>query len=204
MKAYNFTFLEQELINALFRRDFGTASRLRKNTGVNFAGIDNDALCSIINDFSFQGNYQGIYVLEWLGMDFSHINQKFDCENWQLFPPKKGYFRFYRKLINNGVIKIHDFNNIFYDAAICGDRRLLELLLNKGTDINSTIGGGWQGFTPLMMAVKNNHVSCVKFLLENGANIYIKDDAERTTVLQYNLSKEVREVIEEHLKKQKK
>ena len=201
MKIYNISFLAQELINALLRMDFGTASRIRKTAGVKFADIDKDVLCRIANDFSFQGNYQGIYVLEWFGMDFFYINQEFDYEIWRSLTPNKVYYRFYRKLINNGVLKIHDYSGIFHDAAICGDRRLLELLLKKGMDIDSTIDGGNQSFTPLMRAAKKNNVSCVKFLLEKGADINIKDNDEGKTVLEDTLSKEVREVLEEYRKK---
>ncbi|MGD0566424.1 MAG: ankyrin repeat domain-containing protein [Candidatus Goldiibacteriota bacterium] len=204
MKIYNFNFLEQELINALFRRGFGTASKIRKNAGVKFAGMDQEIFSKIALDFSFQGNYQGIYVLEWLGMDFSYTTRKYNTQIWLMYPANKGYYRYYRKLINNGVLEFYDYSAIFHDAAICGDRRLMELLIKKGMDIDSTIDGGLAGFTPLISAAKNNQISCVKVLLENGADIYIKDDAERKTVLEHNLSKEVRKMIEDHAEKRKK
>lgn len=48
----------------------------------------------------------------------------------------------------------------------------LKKLIRKGLDINSQNS---EGYTPLMVAVKRGTIDQVKFLLEHGANINIKN-----------------------------
>lgn len=61
-----------------------------------------------------------------------------------------------------------DGDTLLHFAAGTGRYNLLIKYLNAGNDINVVNNLGW---TPLMQACRNGHYSCVKFLIENGANI---------------------------------
>ncbi len=57
-------------------------------------------------------------------------------------------------------------------AAIKGQCKILEILLNKGADIN---GLDSTGRTPLHCAVEGQRMDAVKLLVERGANVTILD-----------------------------
>lgn len=50
--------------------------------------------------------------------------------------------------------------------------QILEFLLEKGANVNVQ---NFNGSTPLIFAVVNNHVASIKLLLEKGADVTIKD-----------------------------
>lgn len=56
-------------------------------------------------------------------------------------------------------------------AADCGQLEILEFLLLKGADINAP---DKHHITPLLSAVYEGHVSCVKLLLSKGADKTVK------------------------------
>ncbi|MCX7758309.1 MAG: ankyrin repeat domain-containing protein [bacterium] len=60
-----------------------------------------------------------------------------------------------------------------------GNKDIVELLLNNGSDIN--LRDNFLGFTPIMTAAFNNKKEIVKLLYSKGANLYDRD-------LQYNMS----------------
>lgn len=50
---------------------------------------------------------------------------------------------------------------------------LASLLLAEGAAVDeSATGGALEGYTPLMMAARNNHEALVRFLIENGADVH--------------------------------
>ena len=53
-----------------------------------------------------------------------------------------------------------------------GSATLLENLITQGADVNARDKGAW---TPLHLAAKNGHVEALQILLENGANMHVKD-----------------------------
>ena len=55
-----------------------------------------------------------------------------------------------------------------YDAALAGDLEHVTLLIEQGTDKNHI--GGYFGDTALSAAAKNNHLSVVQYLVEQGAD----------------------------------
>ena len=57
-------------------------------------------------------------------------------------------------------------------AYYSGSATLLENLITQGADVNTRDKGAW---TPLHLAAKNGHVEALQVLLENGANMHVKD-----------------------------
>ncbi|MEJ2421201.1 MAG: ankyrin repeat domain-containing protein [Acidobacteriota bacterium] len=52
---------------------------------------------------------------------------------------------------------------------------LAELLLSKGADVDDAATSGMtEGYTPLMMAARNDKMELVKFLIKHGANVNAK------------------------------
>ena len=63
--------------------------------------------------------------------------------------------------------------SILHKAAYySGSATLLENLIMQGAEVNARDKGAW---TPLHLAAKNGHVEALKILLENGANVNVKD-----------------------------
>lgn len=75
-------------------------------------------------------------------------------------------------LKKSGAVPIKYPDDKILTAALKGDINLLKALLEKGVSPNtfSQIGGE----TPLMYAIGQNHIECVKLLLEFGADVNIK------------------------------
>jgi|TARA_B110000483_G_scaffold58698_2_gene73277 ankyrin repeat protein len=57
-------------------------------------------------------------------------------------------------------------------AYYSGSATLLENLITQGADVNARDKGAC---TPLHLAAKNGHVEALQILLENGANMHVKD-----------------------------
>ena len=62
--------------------------------------------------------------------------------------------------------------------------RIATFLIHKGLDVNDINHYGGDGFTPLHSAVVSNELPDVKYLLQMGANIELKDDHYRMTPLE--------------------
>jgi ankyrin repeat protein len=59
-------------------------------------------------------------------------------------------------------------NSLLSIAARYGNQQLLELLITRGANVNSV--NSKDGFrTPIIFAVYNNHLNCLNFLLDSGA-----------------------------------
>jgi len=56
---------------------------------------------------------------------------------------------------------------------------VVSCLLNHGADINAPMNGK---YTPLMMACRSQHVRLVNFLLQQGANVHLKDKDGKTAL----------------------
>lgn len=64
-------------------------------------------------------------------------------------------------------------------AAINGDKEVLELLLDRGANVNSR---DEYGNTPLMKASQWGHLGLVKLLLERGADLALKNKYGKTAL----------------------
>ena len=66
-------------------------------------------------------------------------------------------------------------------ALLSGDTSfdVVSCLLNHGADINAPMNGK---YTALMMACRSQHVRLVKFLLQQGANVQVKDKDGKTAL----------------------
>jgi ankyrin repeat protein len=78
-----------------------------------------------------------------------------------------------------GNIKNHTCNNL-HEAASNGDIDKIEMFLKKGSYINQKTPDDM--LTPLMCASMENHVNAVKFLIESGARLDIKDRQGKTAL----------------------
>lgn len=74
------------------------------------------------------------------------------------------------------------------DACSEGDLKAVKELLNNGADANVKVGG----FTPLVIAVKNEDVRLVELLLHMGANPDIKDGKGNVPLLLAAMSSNVK------------
>jgi ankyrin repeat protein len=68
--------------------------------------------------------------------------------------------------------------NAFFSAASSGDIQLLNYFLNRGVNINIKLSHS--GDTAMHLCVKAGHLSAVKYLYENGANINSKNNMDYT------------------------
>jgi ankyrin repeat protein len=83
--------------------------------------------------------------------------------------------------------KNHEGETPLHIAALWGDRRAVNILLEKGSDIDAK---GDMGCTPLYYAIMNNHKECAFLLLDAGANPNILTELNYTpTDLAKNLKR---------------
>ncbi len=71
------------------------------------------------------------------------------------------------------------------EAAASGDTNRLGALIDQGADVNvrDRRKGSSYGFTPLMWAAMEGHLTAVRRLLESGAEVDARDEHDRATAL---------------------
>ncbi len=82
------------------------------------------------------------------------------------------------------ILKLIEFVIFLSDEDICraardGDVKEVRRLVEVGHNVNQR-DGKWS--TPLMWAAERGHTDCVKFLLQNGAQLYLNNDDYRTAL----------------------
>ena len=89
-------------------------------------------------------------------------------------------------LKHGAIVDLHDKRNkssLHYgvEGALIRDTSfdVVSCLLNHGADINAPMNGK---YTPLMMACRSQHVRLVNFLLQQGANVHLKDKDGKTAL----------------------
>ena len=70
-------------------------------------------------------------------------------------------------------------NHIILDAVLAEDAKLLEKLVQQGTDVNTITD---KGYLPLVEAVKHNLINMVVLLLKNGGQAELQDKAGWTAL----------------------
>ena len=92
-----------------------------------------------------------------------------------------------RTLINAGIDPCFiskkyddDGDTVLMKAAIKGNDRFVELLIDAGADVNSVNNSG---STALMFAAENSHHSCVNALIKAGADVNMVDNEGNTALI---------------------
>lgn len=57
-------------------------------------------------------------------------------------------------------------------TAFNGNKKVLDMLYKAGADINLV---SKHGVSPLYLAIKGNHLDCVKYLIERKAEVHYND-----------------------------
>lgn len=106
-----------------------------------------------------------------------------------------GHVEATRTLLSSAVrLNEETTENAFLIAAGLGNPSVMDDLLKYGVDINAR---GKQGRTALMAAVNFGHIEAVKFLLQKGANLAIRDldNLNVMDIAEDNGSKEIIELL---------
>ncbi|XP_027043650.1 ankyrin-3-like [Pocillopora damicornis] len=94
-----------------------------------------------------------------------------------------GYYEIAKLLLLNGA-NIHDEDaegmTPILRASLTGNVEILDLLLSEGADISSE--ENTYSPSPLMCAVKRGHPNAVRFLLQSGSPIDLRDVSHRTSL----------------------
>ena len=72
---------------------------------------------------------------------------------------------------SNGLTALHYASEFSFDPSSC---LIVKQLINRGANINAV--AKYDMSTPLIIACSNKNVSVVNFLLQNGANVALRDD----------------------------
>ncbi|ORX41842.1 ankyrin [Piromyces finnis] len=102
---------------------------------------------------------------------------------------KKDYIKMTEFLLDCGVDK----GIALLRASMNGALKTVEVLLDRGVDVNFQGGDNYHGFTPLMLAVMYCRVKIIKLLLDRGADLNIKNDYG-DTAMKY-AGKEMKNII---------
>ena len=78
---------------------------------------------------------------------------------------------------SSGLTALHYASQFSFDPSSC---LIVEQLINGGANINAV--AKYDKSTPLIIACSNKNVSVVNFLLQNGANVTLKDNNGRTAL----------------------
>lgn len=89
----------------------------------------------------------------------------------------RGHTTIAKALIDRGANLGADLLGI---AGYLGDVNMIQLLIEKGTDVNVEVS---DGTTALMVAATYGHTSMVKLLLEKGAAINVQDNRGKTALM---------------------
>jgi len=102
----------------------------------------------------------------------------------------KGNLEAVKVLLDRGVdTKVINFKGTALHMAALGNQpKMIEMLLEKGFDINQP---GKNGLTPLMVAAASNKVDAVKMLLKKNADITIKSPKTALALATEEKAKEV-------------
>ena len=72
---------------------------------------------------------------------------------------------------------------LLHVAIAAGNQKAIQLLINRGVNLNEKVNDDspfWQGYTPLLLAVKYDFVESVKLLVNVGATVSVENTKEET------------------------
>ena len=156
---------------------------LTYNVALNIKNYDGETLLMVA---SMQGF---IDIVQLLLNNGAHINNKDNDGNTALIHAiKGGYINIVELLLNNNSF-INDKNvkgmtPLMYACIYAKNYDIVKLLLNKDSKINIQDNDGRNA---LMYACINNNENIIELLLNNGANIYMKEYIYRESVLVYSV-----------------
>ena len=124
-------------------------------------------------------NYDRADCVEYLLQNGAQLDLKDKRGNTALhLAADAGQNRGYQSLSYNRCVEYLIQNDAVMDvctAANIGDSEKLRRLIEAGQDVNQR-DGTWEKRTPLMWAAKMGRTDCVKYLIQNGAQLDLKDD----------------------------
>lgn len=89
-------------------------------------------------------------------------------------------------------IKNKELEKALYESALLGYSDIVAALVKSGANINEQ---SIDGTTPLILACKQGNLNAAKILIDNGADIYLKDNDKKIAFNYINNKKHVMEII---------
>jgi serine/threonine-protein phosphatase 6 regulatory ankyrin repeat subunit B len=133
---------------------------------------------------SFFNNVEAVkYLIEYGGADIN-VKDKGN-ENFFHLAISRGHIETIKLIVENNYISIDSMyhSSILVLAVIQGDIDLINILINKGADINRL--EDIYGSTILHLAINNNnHIEVVKLLIKSGADINCKDQDGKSPLME--------------------
>ena len=113
------------------------------------------------------------------------VNQRDEWERTPLmWAAREGHTDCVKYLLQNGAqldLTDHVGNTALHLAAEGGHLEVLKRLVEAGQDVNQR--DGWFKRTPLMRAAVEGHTDCVEYLIQNGAQLNLKDYERKTPLM---------------------
>ena len=106
-------------------------------------------------------------------INIQEVDQKFSPLHWGVL---KSNATLVEKFLQAGAmvnLQTRNGNTALHFAANMGDLSKMEVLLKHGADVEKALNK--KGQTPLFNAIRSGKYSAVKLLIDNGANVSIKD-----------------------------
>uniref|UniRef100_O14593-2 Isoform 2 of DNA-binding protein RFXANK n=1 Tax=Homo sapiens TaxID=9606 RepID=O14593-2 len=134
------------------------------------------------------------------GNEVSALPATLDCDNLVNKPDERGFTPLIWASAFGEIETVRFLLEWGADPHILAKEREVGLLLERDVDINIY---DWNGGTPLLYAVRGNHVKCVEALLARGADLTTEADSGYTPMdLAVALGyRKVQQVIENHILK---
>jgi ankyrin repeat protein len=139
------------------------------------------------------GNLEILKFLIDSGVDFNNCDEQTTFTDWVSFHPlvitiAYGHLHVYEYLTKfNNVDEIEILNTVaLHEVARRGNIEALQLLLDRGIDVNSThylLEGYNAGYTALMSAVSTTQLQMIEYLISVGAGVNLQDDVGQTALM---------------------
>lgn len=104
----------------------------------------------------------------------------------------KGILHYERDVSNYLTIRTLKGSTVLHEAVDADQPDVVQLLLLHGVNPDLRARGG---LTPLHIAVSKCHVGCVRALIENGADITMRDDLGQDAIAKAELRSKKREAV---------